>query len=128
MVNIMDDINYKQNMVKSIFNAMNTKDFSELKKITAGDVAFDFPGSGRIEGQRRVLIFLKALLRKYPKLTFTVSDTIVDNQRACAIWTNEGENIEGKPYKNSGITLIHFLDRKIIFISDYFKDTSFIQD
>ena len=89
-------------------------------------MAFDFPGPGRIEGRKRVLIFLKALMRKYSSLTFKISDIIIEGNRSCAVWTNEGISVEGKPYKNSGITLIHFEDGKISFLSDYFKDTSFV--
>ncbi len=92
----------------------------------AENVAFDFPGAGRIEGSKRVILFLKALLRKYRVLTFIVSDVIIDGDKACAVWTNSGEHIDGKPYSNSGVTLIRFNDDKIVFLSDYFKDTSFV--
>jgi ketosteroid isomerase-like protein len=110
-----------------IFKAMNTRDFSELEKIVSGDVVFDFPGAGRIEGYKRVIIFLKALLRRYPQLTFEVSEIITGSQRACVVWTNKGEDIEGNAYKNNGMTLLHFSEGKIKFISDYFKDTSFVR-
>lgn len=123
----MDSQLLLEDMARSIFTAMNTRNFSELESRITEDVVFDFPGAGRLEGNKRVLIFLKALLRKYPKLTFTVSEVLIDTQRACAVWTNEGENTEGIPYANSGITLIHFTNNKICFISDYFKDTSFVQ-
>ena len=115
------------NLTNSVFDAMNTRDFTVLEKNVTDDVAFDFPGAGRIEGSKRVILFLKALLRKYPRLTFSVSEIITDRQKACAVWTNEGENSEGKLYANSGMTLLHFNDAKIVFISDYFKDTSFVK-
>lgn len=123
----MDKLFSGQEMARSIFNAMNTRDFSEFENFITEDVVFDFPGAGRIEGYKRVIIFLKALLRKYPRLTFTVSEIITDNQRACAVWTNEGEDINGNAYSNSGITLLYFTERKLTFISDYFKDTSFVK-
>jgi len=110
----------------SVFNAMNSRDFSELEKNVTENVAFDFPGAGRIEGARRVILFLKALLRKYPKLHFTVSEVLVDKHKACAVWTNAGVSSDGGPYANSGITLLYFEGDKIRFISDYFKDTSFV--
>ncbi len=112
---------------ESVFIAMNTRDFSKLEKIISVDIVFDFPGAGRIEGYQRVLIFLKALLRKYPELTFTVSEIIADKHRACAVWTNKGKDIEGNSYANSGITLLHFSEDKITLISDYFKNTSFVK-
>ena len=91
------------------------------------NVALDFPGARRIEGFKSVQIFLKALLRKYSTLTFTVSEVIVEKERACVVWTNEGEHIDGNPYTNRGLTLMVFSENKITFISDYFKDTSFVK-
>ncbi len=123
----MEQVSPRLDIARSIFNAMNTRDFSEFENFVSEDVVFDFPGAGRIEGYKRVIIFLKALLRKYPKLTFTVSEIITDNQKACAVWTNEGEDIEGNHYSNSGITLLYFKGEKLTFISDYFKDTSFVK-
>jgi len=124
---MMDKVFSRQDVALSIFKAMNTRDFSEFENFISGDVVFDFPGAGRIEGYKRVLIFLKALLRKYPKLKFTVSEIIIDNQRACAVWTNEGKDLNGNHYSNSGITLLYFRGEKLTLISDYFKDTSFVK-
>ena len=126
-VNIMNKLYSIRDMAGSIFTAMNTRDFSELEKIVSEDIVFDFPGAGRIEGYKRVIIFLKALLRKYPELTFSVSEIITDNQRACTVWSNKGEDTEGNPYANRGITLLYFSESKITLISDYFKDTSFVK-
>jgi ketosteroid isomerase-like protein len=123
----MNNPNPIHELTLSVFNAMNTRDFSELEKNITDDVAFDFPGVGRVEGSKRVLIFLKALLRKYKHLAFTITEVIEGSQRACAIWTNRGEHINGNAYANSGVTLLHFSDNKISFISDYFKDTSFVE-
>ncbi|MBN1184399.1 MAG: nuclear transport factor 2 family protein [Bacteroidales bacterium] len=122
----MDYYSIQKKLTHMIFEAMNSREFSGLEGYMAEDMAFDFPGPGRIEGRRKVLIFLKALMRKYASLTFTVSDVIIEGDRACAVWTNEGTSVEGKPYKNSGMTLIHFKDGQITFLSDYFKDTSFV--
>ena len=112
---------------QTIFTALNTRDFSEFEVIVTDDVELDFPGAGRVEGHKKVLIFMKALLRKYPKLEFTVSEIITGEERAVVVWTNSGEYIDGTPYANSGMTLMYFKDGKITFISDYFKDTSFVR-
>ncbi len=114
-------------LARSVFHAMNTRDFATLEMNVTEDVVFDFPGAGKIEGNRRVMLFLKALLRKYPILAFEVSEILIDNQNACAVWTNRGENSEGIAYANSGLTLMQFTGNKIAYISDYFKDTSFVQ-
>jgi ketosteroid isomerase-like protein len=114
-------------MALELFKAMNNKDFSGIMEYLSDEVVFDFPGSGRIEGKRRVVLFLNALLRKYPILCFNVSEIIVDGDQVCAIWTNKGENLVKEPYENSGVTIFHMEDEKIIFFSDYFKDTSFVK-
>ena len=114
-------------MTEAVFQAMNSRDFAGLEQIITDDVAFDFPGVGKVEGSRRTLLLLKSLLRKYPQLHFTISEIISQNDRACAVWTNLGEDNKGRPYANSGITLLHFSGNKIKFISDYFKDTSFVE-
>ena len=49
---------------------------------------FDFPGTDRVVGKKRVLIFLKALLRKFPDIIFQVQDVIADHDKACIVWTN----------------------------------------
>jgi ketosteroid isomerase-like protein len=112
-------------MAQEIFHAMNTRDFTAFEQVIAEDVAFDFPGAGKVEGSRRTLLLLKSLLRKYPKLHFSISEVITEGERVCVVWTNEGEDIKGSAYSNAGITLLHFSEGKISFISDYFKDTSF---
>lgn len=110
-----------------IFKAMNERDFSVLDPWLHPDISLDFPGAGRLEGVKRVTIFLKALLRKFPVLKFNVYETVVDGDLVCAVWNNHGQNLAGHPYENAGITLVHFEAGKITFISDYFKDTSFAQ-
>jgi len=119
--------NNQYNQLSIVFNAMNTRNFSKLENELTEDAVFDFPGSKNAEGKRRVIIMLNGLLRKFPKLEFNVYDIIVENNKACAVWTNKGENINGEPYFNSGVTIFHFRNNKINFISDYFKDTSFTQ-
>ncbi len=114
-------------MAESVFQAMNSRDFEIFEKSITEDMVFDFPGAGRAEGDRRSLLLMRSILRKFPKLYFTVSEVIVEADRACVVWTNEGEDIQGTSYTNSGFTLIHFRDDKICFLSDYFKDTSFVK-
>ena len=121
-MNLSTDIN---RMAQEIFQAMNTRDFTVFEKVIADEVAFDFPGAGNVEGNRRTLLLLKSLLMKYPKLHFSISEIISAGERACVVWTNQGEDIKGNSYSNAGITLLHFSGGKISFISDYFKDTSF---
>ena len=123
----MDD-NFYKNLAQSVFDAMNNNNLGSMEPNVNESVIFDFPGSGRIEGAKRVILFLTVLLRKYKSLTFDVQEIITEGERACAIWSNKGELKDGTPYANQGITLFYFTDKKIQFMSDYFKDTSFTQN
>ena len=116
-----------QKLAKAIFTAMNKRDPTHLGQYLSDDAVFHFPGPGLIEGPRKILLFLKVLFRKYPRLKFFVEDILVEGDRGCAVWTNRGEDKKGNPYQNSGITFMRFSGGKIVFISDYFKDTSFVE-
>ena len=105
---------------------MNSRDVAALAPYIAEYATFDFPGAGCITGKKRILLFFKILFRKYPRLVFSITDIIVEGERACAVWSNEGENARGAPYQNRGITLVHIAGGQITHMSDYFKDTSFI--
>ena len=123
----MEQIVSNRDLVKSIFSTMNNRDVAHLEQHLSEDAAFDFPGVGLIEGRRKILSFLKILFRKYPRLQFAVEHIIVEKDKTCAVWTNEGEDKKGVPYHNRGMTLVLFPRGKITFISDYFKDTSFTE-
>lgn len=112
----------------SVFEAMNTSDFSVYEDNASEDLSFDFPGVETVIGVKRVILFFKVLLRKYNNLTFVVKEVIVEGQKACVVWTNKGEEKDGSIYENSGITLFYFKNEKVVYISDYFKDTSFINN
>lgn len=108
-----------------IFFALNNRDLSLLEEYLDEEVTFDFPGTPQITGRKRVILFFKVLFRKYPRLIFTVKGIIAEGERACALWTNRGESSKGLPYTNSGATYVETTNGKIVFLSDYFKDTSF---
>jgi len=120
------ETNYRD-LAELVFKAMNSRDFDTFEKVITEDVIFDFPGAGRAEGDRRSLLLMKSILRKFPKLHFTIIESIVEGNRACVVWTNEGEDIQANSYSNSGVTFFHFCENKICYLSDYFKDTSFTQ-
>jgi ketosteroid isomerase-like protein len=109
-----------------IFEAMNTKNMALLEPYLAEDVIFDFPGTGHVVGKKKVVIFLKALLRKFPDIIFQVQDVIVDHDKACIVWANSARLDTSQPYLNRGVTLVHCVNGHITFMSDYFKDTSFV--
>ena len=114
-------------LAELVFKAMNQRDFTDVEPYIHEDIIFDFPGLERVEGAKRVLVFLKALLRKYRFLTFTMQEYIEDKDqdKVCVVWSNEGEDNSGMAYSSRGVTIIHLKDGKIKLISDYFKEPSF---
>ena len=122
----MEETMSNKYLAKAFMDALNNRNYAEFPKCLMENAALDFPGPGRIKSRKKIISFVKALFRRFPRLEFTVFDIIVEGDRACIVWTNEGERNDGEPYSNSGITLLHITDGKIAFISDYFKDTSFV--
>ncbi len=109
-----------------IFSSLNNRELNKLTDHLDENATFDFPGTKPIKGRKKILTFFKILFRKYPRLTFTVHESIVDGEKVCMLWTNEGITSNNTPYANQGVTYVHISSGKIHFISDYFKNTSFI--
>ena len=74
-------------------------------------------------GQDRILKFLKVFFRQFPELTFTVIRVIRQGDQAAVHWNNRGINRRKEPYENEGVTILEMESGKIVFISDFFKDT-----
>ncbi len=56
-----------------------------------------------------------------------MNDIIIQKNRVAAVWENAGTDKQGKPYRNEGVTVFTFEQGKVIYMSDYFKDTSFVK-
>jgi ketosteroid isomerase-like protein len=122
----MPSLNQNLQIANIIFSALNNRTLDRLEDYLDANATFDFPGTKLIKGRKKILTFFKILFRKYPRLTFTVQESIVDGGKVCIVWTNEGVTSNNTPYANQGVTYVHISDGKIHFISDYFKNTSFI--
>jgi len=114
-------------LAEIVVTSMDKRDFTLYEKHVAGDAVLDFPGAEPVKGCRRIIIFLKAVLRKYPELKFIIENIIVDKERAFVVWSNKGKHKNGEPYTNRGITLVEIKAGQIVLSSDYFKDTSFLE-
>lgn len=123
----MDANSINRTIAEIIFTALNNRDLSLLDEYLDEHATFDFPGTTLIKGRKKIILFFKILFRKYPRLTFTVKETIVEGDYVCVLWTNNGINGKGHTYNNRGVTFVHITDETILFLSDYFKDTSFVE-
>ncbi len=113
-------------LLQALFAGMSHQNFVAVEALLDEGIQFDFPGTAPLQGTRKVRSFLRVLWRQYPRLEFEVHEMIVEGERACAFWTNQGQTRAGDPYENRGMTLVHACAGRIILLSDYFKDTSFV--
>ena len=122
-----ENILSNRELAELVVTSMDKRDLTLYEKHVAEDAVLDFPGSEKVKGCRRIIVFLKAVLRKYPELKFTIEKIIVDGTGAAVVWSNKGKDKSGESYYNRGITFVQMRDGKIVLISDYFKDTSFLK-
>ena len=117
--------------VRAFFDDLGRGDFSVIEPRLAEDVVLEFPGKrfgARVEGRRRVLVFLKQNQRLFTGgLRFTVTWAGVAGDRAVAQWTNAGTTRDGKPYANRGATVFRLEDGRVVEIQDYL-DTEILSD
>ena len=107
-----------------LFEAMNSRDLTELVELLAPDAVFHFPGTRPLEGPDRIRRFIEILFHRYPELRFTVQRVVADESAAAAEWTNAGTSRKGEPYENAGVTVLVLGEEGIVYLSDTFKDTA----
>ena len=110
-------------LIRKFFEVFNKRDLDKIQDLLDADAAFYFPKTQPLIGTARILKFLNILFRQYPQLRFEIQRIIVDGNQAAIHWTNQGKNKRNLPYENEGVTLMELQAGKIIFISDFFKDT-----
>jgi ketosteroid isomerase-like protein len=107
----------------TFFEILNTRDMVRMEVLLHEDAELYFPKTQPLIGKSRILKFINILFRQYPELTFEVQRTICQGSKAAVHWTNKGRSRRNEPYQNEGVTILEMLNDKIIFISDFFKDT-----
>jgi ketosteroid isomerase-like protein len=115
-----------QDLVKEFFRLLNKKELANLNAFLSPAVIFYFPGTKPLSGPQKVIQLFKVIFRKYPDLLFRIKDIITEENKVAVTWTNFGTDKNGSPYQNEGITLFRIEHGYVTYISDYFKDTSFI--
>jgi ketosteroid isomerase-like protein len=105
------------------FDCMSQRKQSQLENLLSDSAEFYFPKTQPLLGKDRILKFFKFLWRQYPELTFEIQRVVLQGQTAAVHWTNRGMSRKGDPYENEGVTLLEIKDDKIVYISDFFKDT-----
>ncbi len=111
-------------MVLKFFQVLNEHDLVEADNLLAPQAELFFPKAQPMVGKDRILKFLKIFFRQYPELVFTVKRVIRQGDQAAVHWTNRGADRRKEPYENEGATILEMRNGKIVYISDFFKDTS----
>lgn len=109
----------------ALFERLNARDTEGLAALLDPEAVLHFPKTAPLVGAERILRFFKLLWRGYPELHFTVRETLLaaDGLRAAVHWTNAGRTREGADYANEGVTLMHLREGRVVWMSDFFKDT-----
>ena len=105
------------------FQVLNERDLVEADNLLDPRTEFYFPKTQPMIGKDRILKFLKIFFRQYPELIFTVKRVIHQGDQAAVHWTNRGINRRKEPYENEGVTILEMEEGKIVYISDFFKNT-----
>lgn len=105
------------------FQVLNERDLVEADNLLTSQAELFFPKTQPMVGKDRILKFLKVFFHQYPELIFTVERVIRQGDQAAVHWNNRGINRRKEPYENEGVTILEMESGKIVFISDFFKDT-----
>jgi len=105
------------------FQVLNARDLVEADNLLASRAELFFPKTQPMVGKDRILKFLKIFFRQYPDLIFRVERVIRQGDQAAVHWTNRGISRRKEPYQNEGVTILEMENGKIVYISDFFKDT-----
>ena len=112
-----------QSFIREFFEVFNHRNLDKMEHLLSSDAELYFPKTQPLIGKNRILEFVKILFRQYPQLRFDIRRIIIQDHQAAIHWTNQGKNKRDVPYENEGVTIMELKDDKIIFISDFFKDT-----
>lgn len=105
---------------------LESRDVERLRQWFIDESVLWMPPFGRIEGARRILAAFRVIFRGYTDLHWNVTN-IMDAGGKRFVYETDSWGILGKstPYKNHILTIVDFDDQgRIVFLSDYFKDTS----
>ncbi|MCS3868413.1 limonene-1,2-epoxide hydrolase [Chryseobacterium ginsenosidimutans] len=104
---------------------LNSLNIEHLEKWFTDETVIWIPPAKEISGKTRILALFRAIFRRYEKIEWRVSEIFALGNDKYFYQTNSLGNMNGKgTYENEICTIIHFSESgKIVYLSDYFKDT-----
>jgi ketosteroid isomerase-like protein len=114
-------------LIRSFVDDLNTKDIRLLEAWFTDETSLWIPPRDPVTGARRIAALFRAVFRMYDELHWRVTDIYSIGEAGWVYLTDSWGALKGGvPYNNSIVTVIRFNgDGKIVYLSDYFKDTSF---
>jgi len=105
------------------------RDHAALEKWFIDSSVLWMPPTAPVTGGRRIVVLFRTIFRMYSDLNWKVTELHEVSPTKCIYLTDSWGTIgKDTPYKNSIMTLIEFnADGKIVFLSDYFKDTAIFE-
>ena len=112
-----------ESFIREFFEVLNERNLDEMEHLFSSEAKLYFPKTQPLIGKNRIFKFFNILFHQYPQLNFDIQRIIIQGNLAAIHWTNQGKNKRDTPYENEGVTIMELMNGKIIFISDFFKDT-----
>jgi ketosteroid isomerase-like protein len=115
---------HNRKFATEFFERINNRSLDQVEDVLTEDSRLYFPKTQPVVGKDRIVKFFQILFRQYPELRFEIQHVIAEGDGVAIHLTNRGMNRKHEHYENEGVTLFQFEDGRIVFISDFFKDTS----
>jgi limonene-1,2-epoxide hydrolase len=113
-------------LIESFMSDLEQRDVEKLRRWFFSESVLWMPPVGKIDGDRRILAAFRIIFRGYSDIHWKVTNIMsAGNNRF--IYETESWGTIGKstPYQNHILTIIDFdAQGRIVFLSDYFKDTA----
>jgi len=111
--------------INDFMKDLNSLNIEHLEKWFTDESTIWIPPSKEISGKNRILALFRAIFRRYESIEWQVFEIFpLGNQKYFYQTTSYGTMINKGIYENNICTVVHFSeDGKIIYLSDYFKDT-----
>ncbi|MFX1466107.1 MAG: ester cyclase [Promethearchaeota archaeon] len=119
-----------------ILDMWNNADLTIADEVYAPEIVrHDCNVPEAIVGIENVKDFLDNLLKAFPDLNLTIDEVIVEGNRMAQKWTMTGTNTgpingmppTGKSVHFSGISIGHFVDKKLVEIWDFYNALDMVQ-
>lgn len=111
--------------ISDFMKDLNSLNIEQLEKWFTDESTIWIPPLKEVSGKNRILALFRAIFKRYDTIEWHVFEIFsLGNQKYFYQTTSYGTMVGKGVYENNICTLVHFSKNgKIIYLSDYFKDT-----